>query len=149
MEVILLERINNLGNLGDQVKVKNGFARNYLLPAGKATVANEANKAEFEARRAELETAQTDVLSSAQARAEKLVDVTVEIASRASDEGKLFGSIGAREIVQALAAAGHEVSRSAILLPEGPVKEIGEYEIAIALHPEVPATVKVNVVAES
>ncbi|MDH5649226.1 MAG: 50S ribosomal protein L9 [Gammaproteobacteria bacterium] len=149
MEVILLDKIRRLGSLGDQVKVKPGYARNYLIPYGKAVIANEQNKAEFETRRAELEAAQKDILGKAESRASHLKDAKVQITSRASDEGHLFGSVGAREIADALTAAGTEVSRSEVLLPEGPIKAVGEYEVNLSLHPEVTVIVAVSVVAES
>lgn len=148
MNVILLEKIRNLGELGQEVKVKPGYARNFLLPFGKAVPANEENRSKFEARRAELEKAQADALSAANARAEKLGGATVQIVAKAGDEGKLFGSVGAREIVDALAASGFEADRSEVLLPDGPVKEVGDHEITLALHPEVTATVIVSVVTE-
>lgn len=149
MEVILLEKIRKLGNLGAQVKVKPGFARNFLLPYGHAVIANEKNKAEFEARRAELEKTQTDALESAKARAAALQDVKIQIASRASEEGKLFGSVGARELAEALHEAGHEVARSEIQLPNGPLKEQGDFEIGLSLHAEITVNIGVSIVAES
>lgn len=149
MDIILLQKIRNLGNLGDQVKVRAGSARNFLIPYGKAIVATEASKAEFEARRAELEKAQTDALEQARARAAKLDGARIELPSRASDEGKLFGSVGPREIADALTASGTEVNRAEVLMPEGPVKELGEHSIELALHAEVVATVTVAVVPEA
>ena len=148
MNVILLEKIRNLGDLGQEVKVRAGYARNFLLPFGKAVVANEDNRAKFEARRAELEKAQADALGGAQSRGEKLDGATVQIVAKAGEEGKLFGSVGAREIVDALVASGFEVERSEVLLPEGPIKEVGDSEITLALHPEVTAKVIVSVVTE-
>lgn len=149
MEIILLEKIRNLGNLGDKVNVKAGYARNFLLPKGKAVVATEANKAEFDARRAELEKSQADALAAAQARASTINGQRIEISARASDEGKLFGSIGTREIADALSASGNKVSRAEVLMPEGPIKEVSETEVEIALHPEVVATVVVAISAEA
>jgi large subunit ribosomal protein L9 len=140
MNVILLEKVRNLGELGQEVKVKPGYARNFLLPFGKAVPANEENRTKFEARRAELEKAQADALGNANARAEKLGGATVQIVAKAGEEGKLFGSVGAREIVEA--------ERSEVLLPEGPIKEVGDHEITLALHPEVTATVIVSVITE-
>lgn len=149
MEVILLDKIRNLGNLGDQVKVKAGYGRNYLIPYGKAVIANEQNKAEFEARRAELEKGQTDILAKAETRARNLTDCKVEIASRASEEGHLFGSVGAKEIADALTATGTEIERAEVQLPEGPIKLVGEHAITLVLHPEVTITVNVSVIPES
>ena len=148
MDVILLERIRNLGDLGEMVSVKAGYARNYLLPYKKAVIANEKNKAEFEARRAELEKAQAEALSSAQARAEKLNGQTFTIKAKASEEGKLFGSIGPREIADVISTGGTEVSKSEIQMPSGPLKEVGSEEIGIGLHAEVTATVNIVVEAE-
>lgn len=149
MDIILLEKIRNLGELGEQVSVKPGYARNFLLPLGKAVVANDANKAEFEARRAELEKTQAEVLATAQGRADKINGQRYELTARASDDGKLFGSIGPKEIAEAISASGAEVSRSEVLMPEGPIKEISEIELEVALHPEVSAKVTVAVSAEA
>ena len=148
MDVILLERIRNLGDLGEMVSVKAGYARNYLLPYKKAVIANEKNKADFETRRAELEKAQAEALSVAQARAEKLNGQTFTIKAKAGDEGKLFGSIGPREIAEVISAGGTEVSKSEIQMPSGPLKEVGSEEIGIGLHAEVTATVTIVVEAE-
>ncbi|WP_417345233.1 50S ribosomal protein L9 [Ferrimonas sp.] len=149
MEVILLDKIAKLGGLGDKVTVKSGYARNYLLPQGKAVFANEANIAEFEARRADLEKNIADKLAAAEARAEKLAALeAVVIASKAGDEGKLFGSIGTRDIADAITAAGVEVAKSEVRLPEGALRHTGEFDIAIALHSEVSTDVKISVVAE-
>ncbi len=148
MQVILLEKIVNLGNLGDLVNVKPGYARNYLVPQGLATVATEANIKAFEERRQDLEKASADKLQAAKARATELDGQSVEIAGRASDEGKLFGSVGLVEISEAFAAKGLELAKSEIQLPEGPLKMIGDYEVAASVHPEVSFTVKVVVVAE-
>lgn len=148
MEVILLEKVRNLGGLGDQVKVRSGFARNYLIPYGKAVVANAENKAKFETRRAELEKAQADAIGDARARAEKLAGATVQIARKISEEGKLFGSVGIKDIVEALHAAGFEVEKSEIHLPSGPIKEVGDHEVSVTLHSEVDAKVIVSVVGE-
>ncbi|BDY06545.1 50S ribosomal protein L9 [Ferrimonas sp. YFM] len=149
MEVILLDKIAKLGGLGDKVTVKSGYARNYLLPQGKAVFANQANIAEFEARRADLEKNIADKLAAAEARAEKLAALeAVVIASKAGDEGKLFGSIGTRDIADAITAAGVEVAKSEVRLPEGALRNTGEFDIAIALHSEVSTNVKINVVAE-
>lgn len=148
MQVILLEKIVNLGNLGDLVNVKPGYARNYLVPQGLATVATKANMESFEARRLELEKASADKLQAAQARASELEGKTVEIASRASDEGKLFGSVGVIEISSAFEKLGLELNKSEIQLPEGPIKLVGEYEVAASVHAEVHFTVNVVVTAE-
>jgi len=149
MEVILLEKIGRLGALGDKVSVKSGYGRNYLVPQGKAVYATAANTAEFESRRAELEAAQAATLTAAQARADKVaVIATVTISAVAGDEGKLFGSIGAREIADAITAAGGEVDRSEVKLPEGPLREVGEVSIDIQLHSDVVQAITVAVVGE-
>lgn len=148
MNVILLEKVRNLGELGQEVKVKPGYARNFLLPYGKAVIANEDNRAKFEARRAELEKTQAETLGVAQIRGEKMDGATVQIAAKAGEEGKLFGSVGAKEITEALIAAGFEANRSEVQLPDGPIKEIGDWKIALVLHPEVSVSVIVSVVAE-
>ena len=147
MEVILLEKIANLGNLGDKVNVKSGFGRNFLLPQGKAVMANAANLEAFEARRAELEKAAADKLASAQARANELAELVVTITANAGDEGKLFGSIGTHDIAEALTASGVEVSKAEVRLPHGTIRQIGEFDVAVHLHTDVEATVKVVVVA--
>ncbi len=148
MEVILLEKIGKLGNLGDKVSVKSGFGRNYLVPQGKAVPATEANVAKFEERRAELEAAAAEKLATATARAEVLNATEVTITAKCGDEGKLFGSIGTRDIADAITAAGAEACKSEVRLPEGALRSIGEFEIAVQLHPEVTATVKLAVVGE-
>ena len=148
MNVILLEKVGKLGNIGDQVAVKAGFGRNYLIPQGKAIAATEANIAEFEARRADLEAEAAKKVAAAQERAEKLAEVAVTIVANAGDEGKLFGSLGARDIADAITAAGVEVAKSEVKLPEGTLREVGEYEIDIQLHAEVTQTVALSVVAE-
>jgi large subunit ribosomal protein L9 len=149
MEVILLENIGNLGGLGDQVSVKAGYGRNYLIPQGKAVPATEANVAEFEARRAELERAAAEALTAAQARAEALAALDViTIAANAGEEGKLFGSIGTRDIADAVTAAGCEIDKSEVRLPEGALRETGEYSIAIQVHPEVMTDITLAVVPE-
>lgn len=149
MEVILLDKIRNLGQLGDQVKVKAGYARNYLIPQGKAILASEDNKARFATRRAELETAQAAALQQARERAAKLDGATVLIACKASEEGKLYGSVGPADIAEAMTQAGFELARSEIQLPHGPMKAIGEYEIPVSLHPEVNIKIIVSVVGET
>lgn len=148
MQIILLEKIVNLGGLGDLVDVKPGYARNYLVPQGLATIATKANKAAFEERRLELEKASADKLQAAQARASELSGQTVEIAGKASEEGRLFGSVSVIEISEAFAAKGLELNKSEIQLPEGPIKMVGSYEVACSVHSEVSFDVNVVVVAE-
>ncbi|NLO80012.1 MAG: 50S ribosomal protein L9 [Xanthomonadaceae bacterium] len=148
MEVILLEKVENLGNLGDLVKVKPGYARNYLLPKGKAKRATPENIAEFEARRAELERLAAEALAAAQNRKAQLEGLEVTIPVKAGEEGRLFGSIGTADIAEAITKAGVEVKRQEVRMPEGPIRVIGEYEITLHLHSDVDAVVKVNVVNE-
>lgn len=148
MEIILLEKVGKLGNIGDKVAVKAGFGRNYLLPQGKAVMATEANIADFEARRAELEAAAAEKLSTAEARAAKINELTVTIAANVGDEGKLFGSVGTRDIADAATAAGVEIDKSEVRLPEGALRQVGEYEIDVQLHADVTATLKLAIVAE-
>jgi large subunit ribosomal protein L9 len=149
MDVILLERVGKLGNIGDKVTVKAGFGRNYLIPNQKAIFATAENMTAFEARRAELEAAAAAQLAEAEARAAKLADLgTVTIAANAGDEGKLFGSIGTRDIADALTAAGVEVAKSEVKLPEGALREIGEFDIDVQVHSEVTQAIKLAVVAE-
>ncbi|AMX01418.1 50S ribosomal protein L9 [Microbulbifer thermotolerans] len=148
MEVILLDKVGKLGNVGDRVEVKAGFGRNFLLPTGKAIPATEANIAEFEAKRAELEAAAAAKVSEAEARAAKLADLTVTISANAGDEGKLFGSVGTRDIAEAITAAGVEVAKAEVKLPEGALREVGEYEVDVQLHSDVVAAVKVVIEAE-
>lgn len=148
MNVILLEKVGKLGNIGDQVSVKSGFGRNFLIPQGKAIPATAANVADFEARRAELEAAAAEKKTAAEARAEKLAELTVTIAANAGDEGKLFGSLGARDLAAAITKAGVEVAKSEVKLPEGTLREVGEYEIDVQVHSEVIQSVKLSVVAE-
>ena len=149
MEVILLEKIRNLGGLGEQIKVRAGFARNYLIPYGKAVVANAENKAKFEARRAELEKAQHDALDTARSRAEKMAGATVQILRKVSEEGKLFGSVGTRDIVEAMAQIGFEISKAEVQLPHGPIKEVGDHELNLTLHPEINVKIIASVVGEA
>lgn len=148
MQVILLERIANLGTLGEVVKVKAGFGRNFLIPYGKAKPATPENIAEVEKRRAELEAQFAAQLAAAQVRAEKLNGLAVTVAAKAGDEGKLFGSIGTRDIADAITAAGVEVNKSEVLLPNGPLRNCGEYEIAVRVHGDVEGVIKLAVVAE-
>ena len=149
MELILLQKVVNLGNLGDKVNVKPGFGRNYLVPQGKAVPATAANLAEFEARRAEYEAKARDALSTAEARKAKLEGAVVTIHANASTEGKLYGSVGPREIAEALTKAGTEVSKSEVVLGEGAFRNVGEYEVVVHLHADVETPVKVNIVAEA
>ncbi len=148
MEVILLEKVANLGSLGDKVKVKSGYGRNFLVPYGKAVPATADNLKAFEERRAELEKAAADKLADAQSRAEALEGQSITISSKAGDEGRLFGSIGVRDIADAVTAAGTEVEKSEVRLPEGPIRAIGEYEIELQLHTDVTVTIQLAVVAE-
>ena len=149
MEVILLEKLPNLGGLGDVVKVKAGFARNYLIPHGKARRATPGNIAEFESRRGELEKLQSEALTQAGERAGKLEGLSLTITRKAGVDGKLFGSVTNADIAEALEAAGHEVPKAAIRMPQGPLKQIGEHEIALALHADVVAQIKVTVLGET
>jgi large subunit ribosomal protein L9 len=149
MDVILLEKIGKLGSLGDKVSVKAGFGRNYLIPNGKAVPATAVNVAKFEERRAELEKAASEKLAAAEARAEALNGFEVTIASKAGDEGKLFGSIGTRDIADAITAAGQEVAKSEVRLPEGALRTVGEFNVALQLHPEVSTEAVIKVVAEA
>ena len=148
MQVILLDKIGNLGGLGDQVNVKSGYARNFLIPQGKAVMATKDNVAMFETRRAELEAKVAEQLAAAEARAEKVNSLEgVSIASKAGDEGKLFGSIGTRDIADAVTAAGVALVKSEVRLPEGALRTTGEFEVSVQLNSDVFATVKLNVVA--
>ncbi len=148
MEVILLDKVGKLGNIGDKVSVRSGYGRNFLLPQGKAVAATEKNIADFEARRAQLESAAAGKKADAEARAAKLAELTVTIAANAGDEGRLFGSIGTRDIADAVTAAGVDVAKAEVRLPQGALREVGEYEIDIQLHAEVSQAIKLVVVAE-
>ncbi|MCK9990046.1 MAG: 50S ribosomal protein L9 [Rugosibacter sp.] len=148
MQIILMEKVVNLGNLGDEVKVKDGYARNYLIPQGKAKRATEANRKVFEAKRAELEAAQQARLAQAQAEAAKLDGLMLQITRKTGMDGRLFGSVTHIDIADALKAQGHNVERSAIRLPEGPLKAIGDAAIEIALHSDVVARITVSVLGE-
>ena len=148
MEIILLEKIENLGAMGDKVTVKPGFGRNYLVPKGKAKPATPENIAEFEARRAELEKIAADALAQAEARREQLDGKTINIAAKAGEEGKLFGSIGTADITDAVKAAGVDIERHEVRLPEGAFRQVGEYDVTLHLHSDVNATVKLVVTAE-
>lgn len=149
MEIILLEKVRNLGALGDQVKVRAGFARNYLIPYGKAVVATAENKTKFEARRAELEKVQADALGKARARAESMTSAKVQIARKVSEDGSMFGSVGTRDIADAMQQAGFELAKSEIHLSAGPLKTVGDHEVPVSLHPEVNIKIIVSVVAET
>ncbi|MBI3068312.1 MAG: 50S ribosomal protein L9 [Betaproteobacteria bacterium] len=148
MQVILLERMANLGSLGDVVKVKGGFARNYLIPQGKAKRATPENIAEFEKRRGELEKAQAEALAKAQERAGKLDGLMVQVTQKAGVDGKLFGSVTNVDISEALKAQGFDVPKAAIRMPQGPIKQVGDHPIKIALHADVVVTVTVSVLGE-
>lgn len=148
MQVILLQRIVNLGALGETVNVKAGYGRNYLVPQGKALPATAANIEKFEARRAELEKAEAEELAAANQRADALKDVNVIIRAKSGDEGKLFGSIGTRDIADALTKSGLEVDRSEVKLPEGALRQVGEYNVDIQLHHDVTTNILVTILAE-
>ncbi|MCB1938682.1 MAG: 50S ribosomal protein L9 [Rhodocyclaceae bacterium] len=148
MQIILLDKVGNLGNLGDVVKVKDGYARNYLIPQGKAKRATEANKAEFEALRAELEKAQAEKLGAAQALAEKLEGLMVQVTRNAGMDGRLFGSVSNADVAEALQAQGFEIERSAIRMPDGPLKQVGDVHLEIGLHADVVTTITVSVLGE-
>ncbi len=148
MEVILLEKVVNLGQLGDLVKVKAGYGRNFLIPRGKAAPATTANRAAFDARRAELEKVAAQQLAAALTRRDQLHDSVVTVTAVAGDEGRLFGSVGALDIVQALTAGGVLVAKNEVRLPNGPLRTTGDHRVTIHLHPDVNADVTVKVVAE-
>jgi large subunit ribosomal protein L9 len=148
MQVILMEKVVNLGQLGDVVKVKNGYARNYLIPTGRAKRATDANVAEFAERRAELEAAEAAKLADAKARAEKVEGLTVQIVQMAGVDGKLFGSVTNADIVAALAQQGTEIERSQVRMPEGHFKQTGDYPVEIQLHTDVVANITVSVLGE-
>ncbi len=148
MEVILLQKIANLGDIGDRVKVKPGFGRNFLLPGGKATLATPENVAKFETRRAELETKAAAELTNARSRAESLKDFRLAITAKAGSEGKLFGSIGTTDIAEACQQAGHAIERAEVRLPGGPIRTVGEHLITLHLHSDVDVEVPLTVNAE-
>jgi large subunit ribosomal protein L9 len=148
MQVILLEKVVNLGNLGDIVKVKDGFGRNFLIPQGKAKRATEANKAEFEARRADIEKAQAAILAAAQARGEKLASFNVEVAQKAGVDGRLFGSVSNADIAEAITAKGVEVAKSEVRLPDGALKTTGDHPVKVTLHHDVSVDITVTIVGE-
>ena len=149
MQVILLEKVANLGNLGDVVKVKDGFARNFLIPQGKAKRATETNLKAFEARRAELEKAQSDNLTKAQERGAKLDGFALKITQKAGVDGRLFGSVTNYDVVDALKAQGHEVERAQVRMPAGALKQVGDFPLQIALHTDVVVTITVSVIGET
>jgi len=148
MQVILMEKMANLGQLGDVVKVKNGYARNFLIPQGKAKRATESNKAEFEVRRAELLAAEQAKIAEAQASAEKINGLTVQIVQKAGVDGKLFGSVTNADIVAALSAQGFTLEKSQVRMPDGHLKQVGDYPISIGLHSDVVAHITVSVLGE-
>ena len=148
MEVILLQKVANLGNIGDRVKVRSGFGRNFLLPQGKATLATADNIARFEARRAELEKAAREHLTSAQERAEAMKEFKLTIPAKAGTEGKLFGSIGTADIAEACTREGFKIERSEVRLPSGPLRMIGEHLISLHLHADIDVPLHVSIVAE-
>ena len=147
MQVILLEKLAKLGQLGDVVKVKDGYGRNYLIPQKKAKRATEANLAEFQAKRVELEKAQVEILAQAQARAEKINGANIRIAQKAGVDGRLFGSVTTGDISEALKAQGFDVAKSEVRMPNGPLKAVGEASVDLSLHTDVTATITISVVA--
>jgi large subunit ribosomal protein L9 len=149
MQVILLEKVVNLGNLGDIVKVKDGYGRNFLIPQGKAKRATEANKAEFAARRAELEKQQAELLVAAQKRAEALVEYVLTVSQKAGVDGRLFGSVTNGDIAEALTAKGVQVAKAEVRMPNGPLKTIGDHSVSIALHHDVVVDITVSVTGEA
>jgi len=148
MEVILLEKVDNLGNIGDKVRVRPGYCRNYLLPKGKATLATPANLAAFEIRRAEFEARQAEERAQADARAAQLAELKLTLTAKAGSEGKLYGSLGTVDIAEGCTLAGVEIKRSEVRLPDGPIRTLGDHAVEIHLHTDVNATITVSVVAE-
>ena len=148
MEVILLEKIDRLGGLGDMVNVKAGYARNFLLPKGVAKLATEANIAEVEARRAELESQAAETLKASEARRDKIADMSVSITAKSGSEGKLFGSVGNSDIADAVTAAGVDVAKREVRLPDGPLRTAGDFEIILHLHADVDALLKLTIIGE-
>lgn len=148
MDVILLQKVDNLGNLGDKVAVKSGYGRNFLIPSGRAVPATAENVAAFEARRAELEKEAAERLTEAEARKTKLDGLQITIACKAGDEGRLFGSVGTADIAQAATDAGVEVLKQEVRLPEGPFRVVGEFDVELHLHADVNATIKLTIVPE-
>ena len=148
MEIILLEKIAKLGNLGDKVTVKPGYGRNFLIPKGKAVRASAAKLAEFEQHRAELEKKAAEEFAAAQARAEALAKLNVKITQKAGEEGRLYGSVGTKDIADAVTAAGVDVRKNEVRLPTGPLRQIGDYEIKLHVHADLDAIVKLKIAAE-
>ena len=148
MDIILLEKVDRLGKLGDVVNVKNGFARNFLLPFGKAKAATETNIKELEERRAELEAKEAETLATATTLKAKLDEMTISITSKSGAEGKLFGSVGNADIAEAIVAAGIDIEKKIVRLPTGPIRNAGEYEIDLHLHSDVNAKIKLTVIGE-
>jgi large subunit ribosomal protein L9 len=148
MDIILLQKVANLGAIGDRVKVKSGYARNYLVPTGRATMATAANIKKFEGQRHELEAKAAQELSAAQARAQKFESFKLEIKAKAGTEGKLFGSIGTTDIAEAATKAGQEVGRSEVRMPNGPIRAVGEHQVQLHLHTDVDVTLPVLIIAE-
>ncbi|TVO52230.1 MULTISPECIES: 50S ribosomal protein L9 [Denitromonas] len=148
MQIILLEKVGKLGALGDVVKVKDGYARNFLIPQGKAKRATEANMAEFETRRAELEALQNEKLAGAQALAEKLESLMVQITRKSGMDGRLFGSVTNADVADALAAQGFDIERSTIRMPDGPLKQVGDVQLEVGLHADVVTTITVSVLGD-
>ncbi len=148
MEVILFEKIDRLGNIGDLVNVKAGFARNFLLPQGKAKVATDENKAEIEKRRAELEKLAAETLATAESRRDKVTELSVSITAKSGTEGKLFGSIGNTDIAAAITEAGVQIEKREVRLPDGPIRQAGEYEIVLHLHTDVDAIAKITIIGD-
>jgi len=148
MDVILLQKVANLGNIGDRVNVKSGYGRNFLLPEGKATLATPANVKKFEARRAELEKTAKDELASAESRAAALKEFILKISAKAGNEGKLFGSIGTTDIAEACTAQGQKISRAEVRLPTGPIRMVGDHQVTLHLHADVDVQLQVSVVPE-
>jgi large subunit ribosomal protein L9 len=149
MQIILLEKVANLGMLGDIVKVKDGFGRNFLIPQGKAKRATESNKAEFAARRADLEKQQAAILAAATARGEKLAGYVVKVSQKAGVDGRLFGSVTNGDIAEALVAGGFEVAKSLVRMPNGPLKTVGDHAVTVALHHDIVVDITVTVVGEA
>ena len=148
MEIILLEKVANLGILGDLVKVKSGYARNFLIPKGKATLATSTNIARFEARRAELERISTEALATSKARAEQLAELIVTLSVKTGSEGRLFGSVSATDIANAVSAAGIELQKHEVRLAAGPIRQTGEYDVSLHLRNEIKTQIRVNIIAE-
>lgn len=148
MDVILLQKMQNLGDLGAQVKVKRGYARNYLIPQGMAVPATPDSIAAFEAKRTELEAQQADILAAAQSRADALDGVEATISRKAGEEGRLFGSVGTQDVAEAVSAAGVDVAKAEVRLPAGPLRQVGDYDVAIHLHADIDATVKIHLIAQ-